>query len=118
MAEQDVQERTSQVFFGIGLGIAVVVILVWLIFAEIAEVPKTQGIIWIPVISFVAGLARTWYASWSGAVTLTAGFGGLTLIAYSTHIGLSTGWYIALFGILAYHLGHFILIAGHSKPKP
>ena len=116
--QQSVQERTSQLLFGIGLGISVVVILVWLAFAGLADVPKSQGIIWIPVLSFVAGLARTWYVSWQGAVTFTAGFGGLTIITYSTHLGLTTGWYVALLGILAYHLGHYVLVAGHKKPKP
>ncbi|MEK7518974.1 MAG: hypothetical protein AAB424_01025 [Patescibacteria group bacterium] len=117
MTEQTAQERANQILFGIGVGVSAIVIIMWLVFVEIANVPKAQGIIWIPILSFVAGLARPWYVSWQGAITLSAGFVGLTLIAYSAHLGLGTGWYVCLAGIVCYHLGHTLLVKGHPKPK-
>lgn len=114
---QTVQERTNHILFGIGVGVGAVVMTMWYIFAGLANIPKPQGIIWIPILSFVAGLARPWYVSWQGAMTLSAGFVGLTLIAYSAHLGLGTGWYVTLAGIVAYHVGHTVLVKGHPKPK-
>ncbi len=118
MAELPIaQERANQTLFGIGLGIAAAVITVWLLFAELASIPRTQGCIWIPVLSFFAGLARPWYVSWQGAMTLSAGFVILTLIAYSAHLGLNTGWYVSLAGMFAYHLGHTLLVRGYPQKK-
>lgn len=114
---QTVQERTSQALFGIGLGFSALVVSVWWIFAGIADIPKTQGVIWIPALSFLVGLTRVWYSSWADALPLCGGFGSLALIAYTTHLGLHSGWYVAILGTLAYHFGHYLLLKVRPKHK-
>ncbi len=116
----ETQTETSaqrQTRFGYGIGVGFALVIVWLIFSGIANIPETQAIIWIPVLSFIAGIVRVWYPNLDGAITYSSGFLLITLIAYCADLGLALGWYHALAGLVAHHLGNRFLAAAQKKKQ-
>lgn len=115
----ETQKETSvvrQTRFGYGLGVSFALVIVWILFSSLASIPNNQAIAWIPVLSFIAGIVRVWYPNLDGAITYSSGFLLITLIAYCIDLGLSAGWYHALAGLAAHHLGN-LLLAGAQKRK-
>ncbi|RJO59706.1 hypothetical protein C4546_01315 [Candidatus Parcubacteria bacterium] len=108
--ENSKKETSEWLSAGLGIGAAILIMLVYWAFRAVTKLPDEYAWLLIGIIGLMAGLVKVWYENLNAALSFLAGNSALLLLLLSWNLGYSVGWYHALTADAALIIGQLIKV--------